>query len=118
MKKIILIAALIFFVLSIQAQKKKRNVKHIIAVEGICNMCKKRIEKACLQTKGVKFANWNIPSHQLTVIIDERKTDIKTIAQNIAEVGHDTKVVKATDEAYSSLHHCCKYRNKEVKGNK
>jgi cation transport ATPase len=72
-------------------------------------MCKERIEKAVLKTKGVKFCNWSIETHQLTVIMDERKIDELTIHKNIAAVGHDTQKVKATDEAYNNLHDCCKY---------
>jgi len=30
------------------------------------------------------------------------------------DVGHDTKELKATDEAYDSVHPCCKYREDEV----
>lgn len=114
MKKVILIITLVFFGLSAQAQKKKRNAKHVIEVDGVCMMCKKRIEKAALNTKGVKYAKWDIPSKKLMVIIDERKTDMKKVSQKLAEVGHDSKEIKATAEAYENLHPCCKYRDKEV----
>ena len=62
---------------SAQAQKKKKNAKITLEVDGICGMCKKRIETAALKTKGVKFALWNVKSHELKMIIDERKTDVK-----------------------------------------
>lgn len=107
MKKLILFAAILFLGISAQAQKK--NAKATFEVNGVCEMCKDRIEKATLKTKGVKFCNWNVDSHQLSLIYDERKTDLKTIQTNIASVGHDTKEVKATEEAYNGLHHCCKY---------
>ena len=45
---------------------------------------------------------------------DERKTNLETISKNIAAVGHDTKEIKATDEAYDSVHPCCRYRDKEI----
>jgi cation transport ATPase len=112
MKKIVLLIALMLVGLSAEAQKK--NAKVSIEVDGVCGMCKKRIEKAALQTKGVKFATWNIESHQLSMIIDERKTNLKKIQKNIAAVGHDTKLIKATDEAYNSVHPCCKYRDEEI----
>jgi len=48
------------------------------------------------------------------LIFDERKTNINTIAENIADVGHDNKKLKATDEAYNSVHPCCKYRDEDV----
>lgn len=114
MKKTIIILMMLFVGISTQAQKKKKNAKHTMEVDGVCMMCKKRIEKACLNTKGVKFAQWDIPSKQLTVIIDERKTDMNKVAQSVANVGHDSKEVKAPQEVYDKLHGCCKYRDEEI----
>ena len=103
---------LLFVGISTQAQKK--NAKKSIEVDGICLMCKKRIEKAALNTKGVKFAVWDLKTHILSLIIDERKTSVKKIQKNIAAVGHDTKGIKATEHAYNSVDPCCKYRDKKV----
>ena len=97
----------------IYAQDK--NARASLEVDGVCMMCKERIEKACIKTKGVKSAVWNVETHELKLIYDERKTDLKTINQNIANVGHDTKEIKATEEAYNSVHACCRYRDEDVK---
>lgn len=112
MKKLVVIIS--FMLIGISAQAQKKNAKVSIEVDGICMMCKKRIEKAALSTKGVKFASWDMKTHKLSLIIDERKTKIKTIQKNIAAVGHDTKEVKATEHAYNSVDPCCKYRDKKV----
>ena len=48
--------------------------KAAIEVDGVCMMCKNRIEKACLKTKGVKSAIWNVETHNLNLIYDERKS--------------------------------------------
>ncbi len=114
MKKIILVIAVLLISVSISAQKKKKNAKISLDVDGVCMMCKGRIEKAALNCKGVKYAQWNVKTHELKLIVDERKTDVKTIQQNLANVGHDTKDVKASKEAYDGLHGCCKYRDEEV----
>jgi len=114
MKKIILIVCLLFIGFSAEAQKKKKNSKIAIEVDGVCMMCKKRIEKAALNTKGVKFASWDLKTHQLSLIVDENKTGVKTIQKNILAVGHDTKGVKALDHAYNANPACCKYRDKKV----
>lgn len=111
MKKIVLVLSVLVSTISM-AQNK--NAKANIEVDGVCEMCKVRIEKACLKTKGVKFANWDVVSHELNIIFDERKTNLETIQQNIANVGHDTKEIKATDEVYNSLDACCLYRNEKV----
>lgn len=112
MKKVLIVIS--FMLLGISAQAQKRNAKVSIEVDGVCMMCKKRIEKAALNTKGVKFAVWDLKTHMLSLVIDERKTNVKTIQKKIASVGHDTKAIKATDEAYNSVDPCCKYRDKKV----
>ncbi len=112
MKKIILVFTILLTTVTF-AQNK--NAKASIEVDGVCGMCKERIEKAAIRTKGVKSAIWNVDTHELKLIFDERKTNLKTIAQKVADVGHDTMEIKATDEAYNSVHACCKYRDDEVK---
>lgn len=93
---------------------QNKNAKAMIEVDGVCMMCKERIEKAAIKSKGVKSANWDVKTHELKLIYDENKIDLKTIQQNIADVGHDTKEIKATDEAYHSVHPCCFYRDEAV----
>ena len=112
MKRVILIFTLLITTTNF-AQSK--NAKANIEVDGICAMCKERIEKAAIRTKGVKSAVWSIETHELKLIYDERKTDLKTISKKLASVGHDTKEVKATEEQYQSVHPCCKYRDEDVK---
>jgi len=77
-------------------------------------MCKVRIEKAALGVPGVKYAVWDIPSHQLSMIIDERKTNTMEIKTALVAVGHDTKELKATEEAYNKVNACCKYRDSTI----
>lgn len=112
MKKLIV---LVVCFLGITAFSQNKNAKTIIEVDGVCGMCKERIEKAAIKTKGVKSAVWNIDTHELKLIFDERKTNVNTISESVAAVGHDTKVIKATEEAYNSVHACCKYRDEDVK---
>lgn len=112
MKKAILgIAMMILTTVSFAQEKNK---KMSFEVDGKCEMCKARIEKAALGVKGVKYALWDIPSHELSLIIDERKTDPMKIKTALVAVGHDTKELKATDDAYDSVHPCCKYRDDDT----
>ena len=111
MKKLLAITIL-FIGLTSFAQNK--NARASLEVDGVCLMCKERIEKACITTKGVKSAVWNVETHELKLIYDERKTELKTIQENILAVGHDNEELVATDEAYNSVHTCCKYRDEEV----
>lgn len=112
MKNLVIIAVL-FFGMTAFAQNK--NAKASLEVDGVCMMCKERIEKAAIKTKGVKSAIWNVKTHELKLIFDERKTDLKIIQAKVASVGHDTKEIRATDEAYNAIHPCCKYRDEEVR---
>ncbi|MCK8481307.1 heavy-metal-associated domain-containing protein [Psychroserpens algicola] len=113
MKKVLLLFAV---VLTTAAFAQNKNAKASIEVDGVCLMCKDRIEKAAIRTKGVKSAVWNVETHELKLIFDERKTDLKKISAKVASVGHDTKEIKATDEAYNSVHPCCRYRDENVVG--
>lgn len=111
MKKIVTLIVLCIGLISFSQDK---NAKAAIEVDGVCGMCKVRIEKAAIRTKGVKSAVWSIETHELKLIFDERKTNVDSISKNLAKVGHDTKLYKATDAAYNSVDPCCKYRDKEV----
>lgn len=112
MKKLLVV---LFVLLGTITFAQNKNARASMEVDGVCEMCKERIEKACIKTKGVKSAVWNVETHELKLIYDERKTNLDTITQNILAVGHDTKDLKATDEAYNSVHACCRYRDNEVK---
>ena len=112
MKKVMTTMVVLFVTMLSFGQEK--NKKMTMEVDGVCQMCKIRIEKAALGVKGVKYALWDIPSHQLSLIIDERKTDPMQIKTALVAAGHDTKELKATEEAYSKVNPCCKYRDEEV----
>lgn len=111
MKKAIII---LFLVVGTMAQAQNKNAKAVMEVDGVCLMCKARIEKAALNTKGVKSAVWNVQSHQLSLIFNEGKTNYDSIQANVTRAGHDTKEMKATLEAYNSVHNCCRYRDENV----
>lgn len=103
------------FLVGITAIGQNKNAKASLEVDGVCMMCKDRIEKACIKTKGVKSAIWNVDTHELKLIYDERKTNLDSIQKNIVAVGHDTQEMTATEEAYNTVHACCRYRDEEVK---
>lgn len=112
MKKIlILFLALPFGILA--QEKLKKNTKAQFTVYGNCEMCEKRIEKAALSIKGVKLADWVIPSNQINLIYNSNKVDLETIHSIIVTKGHDTSDAKAKEEDYNELPACCKYDRKE-----
>ena len=114
MKNVLLVLMLVFGA-SVFGQNK--NEKAVIAVDGVCGMCKERIEKAAIKTKGVKSAVWNLDTKELRVIYNDQKATLASINASVAAVGHDTEQVKATEKAYASVHPCCKYRDQDVQKN-
>jgi len=113
MKNIVIGIMLLFVAISAQAQEEKsKNAKYDFEVNGNCEQCKKRIEKAAFSVSGVKSAEWHMDDHTLHLIINEEKCSVLDIKKAIAKVGHDTDEVKATNEVYENLHSCCKYDRK------
>jgi periplasmic mercuric ion binding protein len=114
MKNLILTIIIAFVGFSTNAQelKKNKNAKHSFEVNGNCEMCQKRIQKAALSVTGVKSVVWNIESHQLNLILNEEKSTVLDVKKAIAKVGHDSDDVKATEAEYKSLHGCCVYERK------
>lgn len=109
-KNIFLVLLMTFFAFSAQGQEKKnKNAKYTAEVNGNCEQCQKRIQKAAFSVPGVKSASWSIETHQLSVIINEEKCSLSDVKKAIAKVGHDTDSVKATKEDYDNLHSCCQY---------
>lgn len=82
----------------------------MITVQGLCDMCKDRIEKAAKSINGVTVATWDQKTKMLHLNFDPAKTNIDAISKNIAKAGHDTDKYKADDKVYDALPSCCKYR--------
>ena len=78
-------------------------------VGGNCGMCQTRIEKAAKSVTGVTAADWNKDTKMIEVSFDAAETDIQKVHEAIANVGHDTELVKADDETYANLPSCCHY---------
>lgn len=115
MKNLFLGMLLIFITLSTQAQdKKNKNAKYTIMVNGNCEQCQRRIQKAAFSVAGVKTANWNIETHKLDLTINEEKTSIGEVKKAVAKVGHDAGEVRATKADYDKLHSCCQYERAEL----
>ncbi|MBN1950297.1 MAG: ATPase [Bacteroidales bacterium] len=87
----------------------KKIVTEEFQVEGVCNMCKSRIENAAY-ISGVKHCEWNKETELLKVTYNSKKTSLDTIHNSIAAAGHSTSKVEADPEAYSKLPKCCAYK--------
>ncbi len=79
-------------------------------VDGICGMCKDRIEDLAYQVKGVQWAEWDLDNKTLSLKFKEDLNKEK-LAKTLARGGHDNWMLKANEKAYNNLHSCCKYRS-------
>jgi Cu(I)/Ag(I) efflux system membrane fusion protein len=94
-----------------QDSKNTTQTEHrMLKVEGLCGMCKERIEKTAKSVDGVISASWDDESKMVHLNFDPSKASLNKISQAIAKVGHDTELHKADDKTYEALPDCCKYR--------
>jgi hypothetical protein len=107
-KKTIFIFLICTLNLNSHAQENKNIITSKFKVDGVCKMCKERIENAAL-IKGVKLAEWNVETDTIKVIYKSNKVNIDEIHKSIANIGHSTDKIVANKEAYDKLPSCCAY---------
>lgn len=110
MKRIFVFLSIIFSSIFVFAQEAKDIKVETFKVEGNCNMCKKRIEEAAF-VKGVKRAEWNKATHELTITYRPSKTNAEDVLASVAKAGHSSDKVAATETAYKNLPECCQYKH-------
>ena len=109
MKKYFLtLLAVVAFTFNSAAQSKITETS--IEVDGLCGMCKERIENAAYFT-GVKKVNWDKETHQLSLVFRNDKVSKEEIIASINKAGHDVKGALASDEQYANIHGCCRFRD-------
>jgi copper chaperone CopZ len=81
-------------------------------VAGICGLCEETIEKT-MDTKGVISADYDLQSNMLTVTYKTNKMSEDKLHQLLNEAGYDTEKSTCSEEQYSRVHGCCKYREQE-----
>ena len=108
MKNLLFVAFALFLGTNISAQKK---ADVTFEVGGVCGMCEERIELA-YDVKGIVIADYDLESHTLHVVYKTKHfPDILDVHRLATGVGHDTDLMKASDEVYAKIHGCCKYRD-------
>ena len=92
------------------SKASEKSTHTMILVQGKCEICKDRIEKAAKSVKGVSSANWDQKTKQLHLNFDPAQTSVDAISKAVAKAGHDTDKYKADNATYNALPSCCKYR--------
>lgn len=83
----------------------------MLTVQGLCEMCKDRIEKTVKSEAGVISVSWDSSTKKLHFDFDPSKTTVDKVAKALAKVGHDNEKYKTDQATYNSLPACCKYRD-------
>ncbi|MBT8190446.1 MAG: hypothetical protein KJO29_08445, partial [Bacteroidia bacterium] len=112
MKNILGILVILFCCITLNAQEQLI-VEYAFRVEGVCGMCKDRIENTALEN-GAETASWDLDSRILTIEVDEMKTSVSSVRHALAMAGHDNGDFITPDEIYRNLHECCKYREMDT----
>lgn len=112
MKRNLLRTLMVVMVLGAGMTAYAKTVKAKLFVNGKCEHCKERIEKAALGVKGVSAAVWNQEKKQLLLKYNSDKTDTVAIEKALVKVGHDAGNLKADDAVYNALPACCHYDRK------
>lgn len=117
MKNSLLMLALLFvssFAFSQKPAAKTETV--VITTSAECDECKARIEDALNYTKGVKFAELDVPSRKLTVKFKNDVITLDEIKKQLSLLGYNADEVKADPVAYEKLPACCKAGGMEHNG--
>ena len=77
-------------------------------VYGVCDDCKERIEKAAMDSKGVKKAEWDKQSNVLALVGSAKMTK-ENVATCVAKAGYKSDVMEADPKGYAKLPGCCQY---------
>jgi Cu(I)/Ag(I) efflux system membrane fusion protein len=81
-----------------------------LTVQGLCGMCRQRIETTAAALSGVSSAEWDAETKRLLLRHDPSRASLDAISRALAAVGHDTNLHKAPHDVYNALPACCKYR--------
>lgn len=114
MKNVIAIT-MMMFTFGTMAQKEKKVEEKVIQTSAECNECKERLETKLNYTKGIRFAELDVPSKKLTVEYKTKTISLTEIKTIISELGYDADELKANSDAYKALPECCKVGGMEHK---
>lgn len=113
MKNLVLTLVVSCFAMIAYSQKVQTKVIHTSAE---CGACKDRLEEVLNYKSGVKFAELDLETMDLTVKFKTSKVSLEEIKVLITETGYDADDLKAKPEALEQLPACCKPGGMEKQG--
>jgi periplasmic mercuric ion binding protein len=106
--KTLFLGMLLLVGLTAFAQKQPKSMTLVIQTSAECDECKTRLEGKLNFTKGIKFAELDVPSKKLTVKFSPKTISLDEIKKIVSDLGYQADEVKANPEAYEKLPSCCK----------
>ena len=64
--------SLLFSTIAFSQEKSSKSENVTFTVQGVCTMCKTRIETGAIRIKGVKYANWDVLSNKISLIYNSK----------------------------------------------
>jgi periplasmic mercuric ion binding protein len=107
------VLVMVFALLTLTAFGQKKVEEIVIQTSAECGSCKERLEGKLNYTTGIKFAELDVPTKNLTVKYSTSKISLDEIKKIISDLGYDADDVKANPEAYEALPQCCKVNGME-----
>ena len=105
MKNMKIALTLICFLIALNVTAQDQTI--IIKTHAQCDECKEKIEKKLNYLIGVKSANLDVKSKEVTVVYNSEKTNPDKIRFAITKVGYDADSIPADPKAYARLKPCC-----------
>lgn len=112
MKKFLILAIGIVLLQNLVFAQTKKVETTSFWVAGVCGRCESVIEST-LDTKGIVSADYDLEKETLTITYKPGKISIEEVHRLLNEAGYDTATSKCSDEQYTRVHHCCRYREME-----
>lgn len=106
--KFILGILLVLASFNVQAQKAPKTLTKTFDTSANCGMCKERIEGKLNYTKGIVFAELDIPTKKLTVKWKTKNMTEEQVKEIVSNIGYDIDDVSANLENQELLPTCCK----------
>ena len=103
----------VFALLSLTTFGQKKVEEVVIHTSAECESCKERLEAKLNYTAGIKFADLDVPTKNLTVKFNTAKISLQEIKTIISDLGYNADDLPANPEAYEALPSCCKVNGME-----
>ncbi len=98
----------LLFSIPLNAQDQGNSADLKVKSSVMCGSCKARVEKNMAYVKGVKAVSVDLPTKEIAITYNPKKTTPEELKTAITKIGYDADGLPADSVAYSKLPACCK----------